>query len=142
MNQSVTGWLSAFDGKKMVPDNFMDGVISYTRIKTVTQEHVYQKEAQYSGRNKEIFHSDRTGLRSPHLTEYVTLDKSLNLLNLNFIIYWLKKYVLHIHNVFNIVLSIWDALVSKIDTISASMELTFWRDVGMVGRLLRICEDS
>lgn len=117
----------------MVPDNSMDGVISYTPIKTANQEHVYQKEAQYRGRNKEIFHSDRNGLRSPHLTVYVTLDKSFNLSNLNFIIYWLNNYVLHIHNVFNIVLSIWDALVNKISTISAFMELTFWRDVRMVG---------
>ena len=45
---------------------------------------------------------------------------------------------------FNTVLTTWDDLVKKKKTgnILAFTELTFWRDVGMVSRYLKICEDS
>lgn len=68
----------------------------------------------------------------------MTLDKSLKLSSLNFIIYWLNQYVLSIHCVLNTVLSTWDILVNKTGKIPDFMELIFWGDVGMVGRHLKI----
>lgn len=44
--------------------------------------------------------------------------------------------------VFSTVLTTWDDLVKKTGNILALTELTFWRDVGMVSRYLKILENS
>lgn len=57
----MTGWLKAFDGKKIVPDDFMDGVASCIPIRTVNQEQFYQKQPSIVGETKQFFIQAKLG---------------------------------------------------------------------------------